>query len=269
MAPPSTLPRLPAITPDALLTEALTAVAEHLSRVALHLSPHPVLFLPTAEQLRETDLALTLRALLRYAQTGEDAETDDASVAAEYAADRVLTVTTALSGCAWDRVVDVAEDTEPDDREAWGPVARSTEPATVTGLVLLAAWARVQLARETPLSVREVAALAGVSIKTVRHAIDERELRQRAAGVAADEAKRWLGARGVRSRGRALGEISDLPIPPADSIAEARERSGFAPVVAGPGHVHEEYRHTPAEGFVCRCGARRVAVLPDGRKTWE
>ena len=170
---------------DAALVATLEARAEDEGR----------LILPMVEQLRSTTLAHEAWALTHYALTGADGEAETASVAAAYARDRILSITTTLDGSAWDpRGQGGAND------PVCGPVEGESWPTTHVGLACLAAWARIRLDEGAPLTQREIAALGGLgSANAVRMLLSRGELRKRTDGdVGVREARRWLSGRGVK-----------------------------------------------------------------------
>jgi hypothetical protein len=73
-----------------------------------------------------------------------------------------------------------------------------TDPTDEIGFVVLAAIARFNITTGTEVDVRGLAALAGISYERVRHmAAQGKLLRSRRGRIAADEARRFLEARGV------------------------------------------------------------------------
>jgi 2-hydroxychromene-2-carboxylate isomerase len=79
-------------------------------------------------------------------------------------------------------------------------VIEDADPSAV-GLVLRAAWARLMIAEGGPVSSAQVAALAGLNPRAVRQLVEAGEISAKKRDgdlmVKADEARRWLGARGV------------------------------------------------------------------------
>lgn len=184
------------LTPEGVRDEALQLIAEHLANYAVSLSPldakRPYMP-PTAEEMRSTTLAHELRALAHYALTGQDAETDRPAVAANYARDRILSVTVALDSSPW-------SPHEGAHDPVCGPVdAREGWPETGVGLACLAAWARAKLVAGEGLTVRELAAVGGLSGPGSYRVLASRGDAPKAEGgeVAADEARRWLSGRGA------------------------------------------------------------------------
>lgn len=184
------------LTPDGVRDEALQLVAEHLAHYAVSLSPldakRPYMP-PTAEEMRSTTLAFEVRALTHYALTGADAETDNPVIAANYARDRILSITTALDSSPWSPHEGTLD-------PVCGPVdAKEGWPQTGVGLACLAAWSRVNLVAGESLSAREMAALGGLSGPGSYRMIASRGDAPKAerGEVPSDEARRWLSGRGV------------------------------------------------------------------------
>lgn len=66
------------------------------------------------------------------------------------------------------------------------------------GLACVAAWARVLLARGESITAKQIATLAGCDPQHVRFVSRDGELRMEAGKIDAEEARRWLRARGDR-----------------------------------------------------------------------
>jgi len=179
---------LAALDPEAVAAEAVRRVEDHLQSLAHHLGPSVQFRLEGARG--PGGLATTAAALVRYAQSGLPVLdwTDTGMVS-----DGLLSVLTALYTCAGEPSVgggpiDALDDVDPD------------EPL---GLALLGAWARMRLDMGEALTVRELGVLAGLGSHGVRTYVRSGELAVgdgRPARVAAEDARRWLGARGVRGR---------------------------------------------------------------------
>lgn len=184
------------LTPEGVRDEALQLVAEHLANYAVSLSPldtrHPYMP-PTAEQMRSTTLAHEVRALTHYAQTGQDAETGNPVIAANYARDRILSITTALDSSPWSPHEGALDPVcgPVDSREGW--------PQTGVGLACLAAWARISLTAGEGLSVRELAAVGGLSGPGSYRVLASRGDAPKAdsGAVPAAQAREWLSGRGI------------------------------------------------------------------------
>lgn len=201
MAPPrtSTVPLLADLDPAAVALAVCEAVVTHLHRGALalalarapsvemrlarHGDPHGEV---TAEAMASgSDLGLTTQALTTYAQRGLPVwDWTDSGMAS----DGALSVMAALYTCAGrpdvgGGIVDLEDEVEADD-----PI----------GVVLLATMARIRIDQGTPVSLRELAVLSGLSLGRVEHLAATDEIQRSGPGrVAPDEARRWLAARGV------------------------------------------------------------------------
>lgn len=196
-------PRLAGLAPATVAAEVVSAVREHMQRLAFNLAPAHDWIERTTEGSFST-LALKVEDLTRFAQTGDTADWGDPSGAR----DAMQEVCSALYSRAGEpgtfgvgELEDVIEDA--DDGPGASPV----------GLVLRAAWARLMIAEGGPVSSAQVAALAGLNPRAVRQLVDAGELSARKRDgeitVKADEARRWLGARGVAGFGTL--SASDTP----------------------------------------------------------
>lgn len=195
MAPPTDSPRLSKLVPATVAHGACTLLADHLARLTLRLAPHAVLHLPPPEELHHTDLGLSVEALTVYAQTGEDGEAGAGAEAAAYARDRIQGLCEVLYSQAG----------VPHEFGAVPLDSTGDEFATALDVVLVAAWARVQLMDGEDMSLRELAALASLGVRGVRAAVESGELKALARKeegkyllVSAAEATRWLSGRGVK-----------------------------------------------------------------------
>lgn len=181
--------RLPDVRPDEVADEIVGLVVDHLGSAVLRLDPTVVLQIP--EDAGALGLRATARALAAYAQRGLPCwDWQDHGDAA----DALLEVVTALYGHAdarWERglggILDVLDDVEPD------------RPLDV---VLLAALARISIDRRHGVAQSALAALAGVSPRTIRHDLAEGRLYpeedgRRGSPVDWRSAERWLRERGV------------------------------------------------------------------------
>jgi hypothetical protein len=180
-------PRLADLAPATVAAEVVTAVREHIGRLSFCLQPAHTWHEQTTAGSFST-LALTVEDLTRFAQTGDTADWGGP----EGARDAMQEVCAALYSRAGEpgtfgvgELEDVIEDSDP----------------TSVGLVLRAAWARLMIAEGGPVSSAQVAALAGLNPRAVRQLVEAGELSARKRDgeitVKADEARRWLGARGV------------------------------------------------------------------------
>lgn len=139
-----------------------------------------------------TDLAVTVAALTEYAQRGAPVwDWTDDDMAADAVHDVVSTLATDALG------------TEGALGEVLlGHADRATDPLR---LVLTAAWARVQIARNEPVTAAQLGALAGLHPARVRALRGAGEVPgwegegngRGAAPCPARVARRWLAARGV------------------------------------------------------------------------
>lgn len=206
----TTAPRLADLDPAATGREAVDRILHRLQRLALPLLPgvdvrvtgglspdadaRPRFLAP---DVAASGLALTVADLTRYAQSGDVSDWGDAAGAE----DALLSVGEAL----WSRPIDAtaADGWAVDDLRA--ALASDDEPADALRLAIGCAVARWVVWRGEPVTTGELAALAGVTPDAVRQAIKrgglaattEQRGRATVALVAADEVRRWLGARGV------------------------------------------------------------------------
>lgn len=181
--------RLSDLDPRTVGSAATDAVLQRLSRLAMPLSPGVTLHVGPAQG--DTDLGLTVASLCAWAQSGTLGDWTDH----EDAADALLTVTEALYraplGDAWDAAVAAAcADDGPTDED----------PAA---LVLAAAWSRLRVCRGHAVTLAELARLASVGLSRVKALVAAGEIHASGPGgpqphrVEADEARRWLSARGL------------------------------------------------------------------------
>lgn len=180
--------RLSDLDPATVGRAATDAVLQRLSRLALPLSPGVTLRWDTQG---DTDLGMTVASLCAWVQRGAMGDWTDH----EDAADALLAATEALYraplGDAWDgAVAAAAADDGPADSD---PVA----------LVLAAAWSRVRIMRAESVTLAELARLASVVPSRVKQLVGAGEITATAgrgpvpSRVAAPEARRWLGSRGL------------------------------------------------------------------------
>jgi hypothetical protein len=185
MARPTDKPRLAALSPDALAAEADQRILRHLGK--LHIPLSPGIFFDVRHH-GQSGIALTIAALTEYAQRGLPVWDWETHGEARDAIQETLGV---LYG-------------SPGHPVGVGPLDGELEDADLDDpldLVLVAAWARVTLADGDGLTARQLGALAGLDANVVRRFAREGELvleGERPAKTTAEEARRWLRARGVR-----------------------------------------------------------------------
>lgn len=177
MAPPTTKPRLDRLDPGRLARETVEQLVAHLERYALPLQPG-VAVRVEARDPGETDLAWSIRDLCAWAQRGEG---EPAEIP-----DLLASVCSAL----YPQPIDGGADEIAD-------LAQDADPETEIGLVLAAAWARLRLSRGESLSTAQLAALGSVDPQHVRLLVRQGEIAAEEGQVHADEARRWLSARGT------------------------------------------------------------------------
>lgn len=176
--------KLSEVEPVSFSDEVLRLVVDHLHSAAMRLDP--TLTLPIPEHAGGMGLRPTAHALAAYARDGLPVwDWEDHGMAAQ----GLLDVLGALYGSALGDLshtaIDVVDDVDPGD---------------AVGLVLVAAAARVRLSQGSPVTARELAALTGMTARRVRQLMAAGELAatdERPARVDADDASRWLAARGV------------------------------------------------------------------------
>lgn len=190
MAPPRSTPRLVDLDPAAVAAAAVAVAAAQLNRLAFALSPGVELHGPLEPQA--TQLWLTVALLTRYAQRGGavgDWEGDGEAL------DAIQEVLSTLYVSAADRHSAAVLNEHEGDLD-------DSDAMTV---VLLAAWCRVQLGQGHGVTLRELAAISGLTGKVVHGLVAAGELRasgERPAKVTAKEARRWLSGRGVVGFGK-------------------------------------------------------------------
>ena len=170
--------------------EATVALTEHVASLGFVLAPalsvsvrDPLLSTRRLSEARscETQIGRSAYILTAYAQSGHLPE-------GESIAPHVETVTTTLwsSPCSLE---------DPRRRAAWD---HAGEPRSSIELVLRAARCRERLEAGKTVSVRDLAALGGVKIASLRQAVAQRRVLSRADGeVSPSEARVWLAERGV------------------------------------------------------------------------
>lgn len=188
MARPTTTLRLSDIDPAALSAAITEAVAHHVGRLAVPLSPGLTVHVEGPHG--DSGVGLSAADLARYArgEGGLDSTVEDYAVelvpllASPLATggDLPLVLTRWLSGQV---DADLLDPGSLEDRLA---------------LVLTAALGREALDHGQPVSVGQLAVLAGVSPDHVRHLARKGEVTVKDGQVSAEDARRWLVGRGVR-----------------------------------------------------------------------
>lgn len=185
MARTTDRPRLRDLSPDDVATEVEGLVRDQIRRLSMALDSGAgtptVTGFPTLQS--------TVRMLAGYAQIGLRA-TDWPDHGC--ARDAVQDVCVALYSRAGDPGTFGVGPLDPDAIaiEADGDDSR-------IAIMLLAAWARVQIDNREPVSIRALAMLAGVDPQHVRLLGRKSEIEIEGGRVPADEARRWLSRRGV------------------------------------------------------------------------
>ena len=169
MPRPASTPRLATIDPDALGREISDRMRDHVARAGLSCG------LGTHES-GPSDIAHTVADLTRYARDGARLDAD----VQEYLV-RLIPLWSAPLGDA-PTPLDVADDLDAD------------EPL---GVVMLAALGREAISLDQRVPARQLAALAGIDVQSLRRLAAQGELKMRDGEVAAGEAGRWLSGRGV------------------------------------------------------------------------
>ena len=132
-------------------------------------------------ETRETQIGSSPYVLTTYAQSGHLPEGERITPHVE-----TVTITLWSSPCSSD---------DPRRRAAWD---HAGEPRNSIELVLRAARCRERLETGKTVSVRDLAALGGVKIASLRQAVAQRRVLARADGeVSPSEARAWLEERGV------------------------------------------------------------------------
>lgn len=178
--------RLDEIDKEELAADVLDrVVGHHSTRLLFDVGPDSEVRVARTEW-RATSVGRAAALLCHYAQTGEPP--GDAPVS-EYLQTYCEALYTRPGDCG-------SYDVPPLDQVRGEPEAEHE-------IVLVAAVARDIMERDEPLSLLHLAVLSGVSYQYVRRLASTGEIRTsgaRGAGVrsvAASEARRWLGARGV------------------------------------------------------------------------
>lgn len=189
MAPPTTTLRLSDIAPDTLARDITAALAHHVSRLAAPLSPGLIVHVDGPHG--DAGIALTAADLARYAR-GEGGLDD---IVESYAVELVPLLNNPLTP---------STNPLPPVLTAWlaGEVNVSElDPDSIPdrlALVLTAALGREAVETGQPVTVAQLAALAGMDPNSVRRLARSGELPVDDGEVPATDARRWLVARGVR-----------------------------------------------------------------------
>jgi hypothetical protein len=183
MAPRTNKPRLASLSPDALARTVVGQVFDRL--LSLEASLRSIVWVDVElprhrDEFESTALGVAVRRLVEFAQTG-------AGLSAEQASTDVELVGNALYGQASDG----------DSLRAAGRLADDADLEIPEGLLFIAALGRVHLLRDQPLKAKELAALSGVTPQQIRHVGKLGELRLVEGSALAEEASRWLLARGI------------------------------------------------------------------------
>lgn len=175
MSRPVSAPRLAKVDPEQVAAAAVGRLLHHVEQVAIPLSPM-VQTMDRSGSPSATPLGHSVAALCVWAQRGHGDPSE--------LEDLFRQVASPLLG----RPVDSGTPRTPDfDREL------DADPSDEILLVLLAARARLRLARGQPIAPREVAVLSGRSSDNVRLHIRRGNLQATRSGlVDAGEAARWL-----------------------------------------------------------------------------
>lgn len=198
MPRPADTPRLVTLDPDDIAAEVDRRLDAFLSRFAALLAPG---LLVRAERSGKSGIALMARNLCIYAQRGPGAGECETHGEARSAC-------LSLVECLWSNAADALL------RGGYlGPIHERKEDPTADldlydplSLVLIAGWARSTLCSpcsdgEPWMTARQLAALAGLDPISVRELARVGEVKlqgTRPAVASQPEAKRWLGARGIK-----------------------------------------------------------------------
>lgn len=191
MARTTDKPRLAGVDPVELAADVVELVLAHVARFAMPLSPAVALDFRTptrAEMANGTDLGLTVRQLVVFAQRGALGDWQDAGCAL----DAMQTVCSALySQAGVPGTFGVGEAEESRD------AALETDPEEEIGLVLIGAMARVHLAQGGSISPRELGVLAGITRQAATPIARELGAEAKPLAIPAQAARDWLRARPV------------------------------------------------------------------------
>lgn len=179
MGRPTDLPRLRDLDPSEVADSVVDAVAAHIERLAIALSPSSAWDL--VPELRRSTLWCEAHALTVWAQTGQAWDWTDSGMAA----DGLASVCAALYAYPAQGVLEV-------------PVLDSDADAdTDYGTVILAASARIAICQGRDVAVRQLSALASLGPDALLKG-EGAELRRISRGqIDGEDARRWLSGRGI------------------------------------------------------------------------
>lgn len=172
------------LTPGGVALLACERVARHLQSYAIRLAPAADMRCPEPIQLAAgSDFGLTIAQLTDYAQTGvAGGDWKDH----EDAADALLRVLPLLYGSACGEKIILFDESDHGFLEA-------------IDVVLLSVWARVQIARGEPVSIKSLALLGGVTKQWIQFQVERGEIEVQRSGrkisISAIAAKEWLARR--------------------------------------------------------------------------
>lgn len=181
--------KLSEIDPVEVALEVCSWVVEHVRSVTFHIDPSGEATAPLCRDLTNSDLALSVAELARYARSGPP-HCDDANGPAEY----LQTVAEVLLTGAHPRVYSIVP--YPWDESL--DEGRDTDPEHAIDVVLVAAMARDRLESGSDVTVRQLAALASLGVATLRTYGSRGEFRVEGGEIAHAEAVRWLSGRGIK-----------------------------------------------------------------------
>ena len=188
MATPKLTHALPTLDPEIVARTTVHAVTHHLERLAMPLSPAYRVSARLTDPMHSaltTDIAQTVQQLTRYAQRGDLGDWADALDVRTAVQDVIAALYSAPVHCAQDGD---GEDLDVDEIKL--------DTRSAIGVVLIATLTRLKIGVGEPVTARDLGALAGLSAVSVRALARAGELEIANAEIAADEARRWLSARG-------------------------------------------------------------------------
>jgi hypothetical protein len=195
MAPPTTKPRIQQIDPEALASAVEDEIVHHVERFIQPLFPGVRVVLYTGTSLRNTAIGATVRALAKYAISGE---MEDVGELVEEIA--------SILGTPFVASADRSADPTFTRSALRGEVDIDDLDSSVIAqlaLVICAAVGREHIELGRPVSASQLAALAGTSTRQVQYlsrnkTITGTELvRHGGGGITAESARSWLAGRGT------------------------------------------------------------------------